>query len=333
MRIIHLLNWNFKSIESILSDIKKQSFDAIQINCVQPLKEDDVFHWWLSYQPLGFRIGNMYGSKDDLISLCNKAKSLGIKIIVDVVLNHMANKSDKECLIPHPTVDLELREQKEFWKPQKMLTDGDNRMSAVTELIGLPGLDLKNKKLRKIVFRFLNELKACGVSGFRFDAAKHIGLPNDGVIFFDEVASFLIENNLIGYGEFLGGNEEWRNEFVDVLPILSPYTSKINDIERMFTFIESHDTFLNDCYDSTRNISTNELCNLYSLLNYKYSNTLWYARPINAPYSPWAKKNDDIILDPLSNFELTFLTDKRIKEANEINPVEYQKTKVLSKKR
>lgn len=332
MRIVHLLNWDYKSIEKILSDIKKQSFDAIQINCVQPLKKDDTFHWWLSYQPLGFSIGNMYGSKEDLISLCKKANSLGIIIIVDVVLNHMANKSDKECLIPHPTVDANLRKRTEFWKPQKMLTDGDNRKSAVTELIGLPGLDLKNEKLKKIIFKFLMELKMCGVSGFRFDAAKHIGLPNDGVTFFEDVAVFLRENDMVGYGEFLGGDENWRNEFLDVLPILAPYTSKVHDINRMFTFIESHDTYLNDCHNSTRNISSNELCNLYSLLNYKYLNTLWYTRPIKAPYSPWEKEKETT-LDPLQNFDLLFLDDKRIKAANEIIPVEIKKQKVFVKKR
>lgn len=316
MRIVHLLNWDLKSIEKILDDIKRQGFDAVQINTMQPLKEEEDFHWWLSYQPLGFRIGNMYGTKEDLISLCKKANEKEISIIVDVVANHTANKSGEECLTPHPSVDLELLSRRDFWKDKKMMKNGDNRYDATHGLIGLPGLDLKNKDLKKIIFRYLKELKDCGVKGFRFDAAKHIGLPNDGVMFFSEVSSFLDENNLFAYGEFLGGDSDWQNEFMDTLPILTHFTSKVKDYSKMTTFIESHDTFLNDCFDSTRMIKTGDLCNLYALLNNKFQNTIWYVRPIYYPYNPYGKAPSKLNLKTLDYFELDFLTDKRIKEAN-----------------
>ena len=110
MRIVHLLNWDLKSIEKILSEIKEQGFDAVQINPMQPFKEEDQFHWWSSYQPLGFRIGNRFGTKEDLISLCTKANSLEVDIIVDVVANHTANKGANDELTPHPDVDKILRD-------------------------------------------------------------------------------------------------------------------------------------------------------------------------------------------------------------------------------
>ena len=34
---------------------------------------------------------------------------------------------------------------------------------------------------------FLKELKDCGVKGLRFDAAKHIGLPSDGIDFYKRI--------------------------------------------------------------------------------------------------------------------------------------------------
>ncbi len=44
MRTIQLLNWDLRSIEKILPDIKNQNFDSIQINPMQPFKMEDEFH-------------------------------------------------------------------------------------------------------------------------------------------------------------------------------------------------------------------------------------------------------------------------------------------------
>ncbi len=320
MRTIQLLNWNLRSIERILPDIKAQGFDSIQINPMQPFKEENEFHWYLSYQPLGFRIGNMFGTKEDLISLCKKANEMGISIIVDVICNHMANQSDKKCLYPHESVDQELLSRPDFWKKPEMLINGDCRPDAVTKLIGLPGLDLKNKDLQKIIFRYLNELKECGVRGFRFDAAKHIGLPNDGVDFFDKVRKFLIANGMTGYGEFLGGDRPWRDEFSDIIPLLSGFKCDVADKRKFMTFFESHDTFLNDDGHQTRYISTRHVIDIYSLLTMSYGNTLFYARPKLFPFNPYSKVTNNwisLLNDPINAFETDFLENKNIREANE----------------
>ena len=316
MRIVHLLNWDLKSIESILEDIKKQGFDGIQINPMQPYKEEKDFHWWSSYQPLGFRIGNRFGDKEALTSLCKKANELGINIIVDVVLNHTANLSGEENLVPHYNVDDELTGNPAFWKKREMLINGDIREDAVKKNIGLPGLDLSNPDLVKIVFRYLDELKECGVKGFRFDAAKHIGLPNDGVDFFSLVRHYLKDNKLFGYGEFLGGYPSWQEEFATYIPILTHFTSNIKDRNKHYTFIESHDTFLNKAWDTTSNFKTGQLINLQGLLNNKFNNTLYYVRPKYYPYNPDGKIPSQHISMP-DYFEPDFLVDKRFKDIND----------------
>ena len=316
MRIVHLLNWDLKSIEKILLEIKEQGFDAIQINPMQPFKEEDKFYWWSSYQPLDFKIGNRFGTKDDLISLCSKANKLDLNIIVDVVANHMANKSGDDELTPHDSVAEKLLENEEFWKKKIRLSDGENRYEAVNYLIGLPGLDYKNIMLRKIVLDFLKELKECGVKGFRFDAAKHIGLPRDGVIFFDEVKEFINEEKLFAYGEFLSGNKSWQEEFAIYLPVLTHYSSKLDDLRDEVTFIESHDTYLNTCWDSTRKFKSNELINLQNLLNNNFLNTIYYVRPIYKPYDPEGIQISRGNLETIDYFEHYFLEDKRFKEIN-----------------
>ena len=75
MRILHLFNWHLNDINKVLEEVSNQGFDAIQINPIQPLKEDGYDHWWMSYQPCDFSIGNQYGTKEELINLCNNARN------------------------------------------------------------------------------------------------------------------------------------------------------------------------------------------------------------------------------------------------------------------
>ena len=93
---------------------------------MQPFKEEKEFKWWSSYQPLGFSIGNMFDTKADLKRLCAKAKKYNLDIIVDVVLNHTANKSGEECLTPHPRVDKNLLGNDIFWKQRNLIRNGDD---------------------------------------------------------------------------------------------------------------------------------------------------------------------------------------------------------------
>lgn len=323
MKVIHLLNWKLETIEKELENIKKQGFDAIQINPMQPFKMEKEFRWWSSYQPLGFRIGNMFGSKEDLKRLCAKAKKYNLDIIVDVVLNHTANKSDSEPCLPHESVDKELLSEETFWKPKVLMKNGDDRWDATTHLIGLPGLDLSNPYLQDIVFRFLKELRECGVKGLRFDAAKHIGLPKDGVNFFKKVRRFMLLSGMYGYGEFLGGQEDWRNEMAKLLMVLAPKGTTMEDIKKLITFVESHDTYLN--LDNNPH-HTRDLCDHDLIFNYKkirsiYDNTIVYVRP--ADQNNCYCRNleglscDDVYkLDEREHFNRIYLESETIRNIN-----------------
>ncbi|HPJ24234.1 MAG TPA: alpha-amylase family glycosyl hydrolase, partial [Bacillota bacterium] len=96
--ILHAWNWSMSTVEEHLEDIAIAGFSAVQVSPMQPQK--DYFGiaswgstWWKLYQPLGFSIAteeHSIGTKDDLESLCTAADAYGIKIIVDVVANHLA---------------------------------------------------------------------------------------------------------------------------------------------------------------------------------------------------------------------------------------------------
>ena len=326
MKVLHLLNWKLENIKKELPRIKSQGFDTIQINPMQPFKEEHVFHWWLSYQPLGFRIGNMFGSKEDLKSLCGEAKKFGIDIIVDVVLNHTANAGPGKELIPHPSVDKILLSEKPFWKTGEQIVNYNDRFDTTHNMNGLPGLNLNNKELQSIVFNFLNELKECGVKGFRFDAAKHIGLPKDGVNFFIKVRDYLKNNNLKGYAEFLGGTKEWRDEMSDYLMVLSPSCNLITNEDKFITFIDGHDTVLNED-GCTKEYTKEDLLIYYKLLRLLYENTICYVRPNLDIINPYYKNENNLSMKQVYNlnerdfFDTFYIDDNRIKDVHALKKI------------
>ena len=107
MKILHLFQWRINDIIPELKIIKDQGFDAIQISPIQGTK-DSGMEWWKLYQPINLKIGNeQIGSKKDLINLIQEARKYNIRIIVDIVLRHVAG-DESYPLKPHRNVDPEL---------------------------------------------------------------------------------------------------------------------------------------------------------------------------------------------------------------------------------
>ena len=52
MRIVYSLPQTLKETKEKLEKIKEQGFDAIQINPIQPLKEEDRSIWWKVFQQI-----------------------------------------------------------------------------------------------------------------------------------------------------------------------------------------------------------------------------------------------------------------------------------------
>ena len=99
--MLHCFGWPFSAIEVNLDRIAAAGFNAIQVSPIQRVREPSAKEraeypttgpWWLLYQPVSFtHVGNYkLGTEAQFQSLCEKAEVKGIKIIVDVVLNHIA---------------------------------------------------------------------------------------------------------------------------------------------------------------------------------------------------------------------------------------------------
>jgi alpha-amylase len=280
MRILHCFNWRLEDVISILPKAAEQGFEAIQINPIQPLKEDGVREWWMSYQPVGFSIGNYFGSREDLIKLCQCAKLYGISIYADVIINHVG-AAVNDNFMPHEKVDEKLRNNPLYWKPKKNVSDWKNRDDVIHNCMGLPGLNVYNKDVEDMIVVLLNDLIDCGVSGFRFDAAKSIGLPSEGYRFWPNIIYRLKKYGIYLYGEVIfEENKKVLDEYSLYMNVLGNYDC--SDINKMVKYVETHDTFLSDDnLGYTKNIPSNDIARYYYDLSSKYNNTLFYARPFD----------------------------------------------------
>lgn len=196
--ILHAFCWGYSEIEDNLDAIAAAGYTAIQTSPVQQPKDmtastDITGQWWKLYQPVSLSIGDntWLGTKEELISLCAAAKERGIKIICDVITNHLGASSTEGAYV---LADEVARYEPTLWGDNggiegnsyfhQVWNDVDeSSIRLVTQgwLSGCPDLNTGNGFIQENILDLLKECIDCGVSGFRFDAAKHIETPDDGV--------------------------------------------------------------------------------------------------------------------------------------------------------
>lgn len=275
--IIHCFQWSLKDITKNLSEIKDCGYTAIQVSPVNEVKAGK--EWWTYYQPLSFKIGNKSGTKEDLIELCSKANEMGIKVIVDVVLRHCANKGGgKLANVPHDDVDNTLKENKNFWTNSANITNYDNRDEVTNGSMQLPMLNYNNHDLQDIYIEFLQELKDLGVAGYRVDMCKHLSLPSEGSDFWTRV--FRRFSDMFNYGECINSSRELLDQYTPYIKTLSE-TDTTNKSDSVVFFM-THDTDLNDG-GITKNMTDEMIIKEWNFLlnDYKESSVLFYCRPFS----------------------------------------------------
>ena len=233
MKILHLFQWRINDIIPELKTIKNQGFDAIQISPIQGTK-DSGMEWWKLYQPINLKIGNeQIGSKKDLINLIQEARKYNIRIIVDIVLRHVAG-DESYPLKPHRNVDPELLPY--LAEPIDGVNVDSDRWQCTRRCTGMPMLDYDNVKLRKLYRRFLDELVFIGVDGFRLDQLKHYALPEEG----GKALELFSRYNM--YGEAINCPKELLNKYSKYMKILTE--GRPSDITKLVAKFESHDDYL-----------------------------------------------------------------------------------------
>lgn len=172
--ILHAFDWSFDTIKNELPNIAVAGYKTVQVSPVQGTKESstDASKWWLLYQPTNQSIGNsQLGTYDQFKALCTEADKYGISIVVDVVMNHMANNGNKDEL--DSTVDSSFQDSS-YYHNLGQCSNWSDRYSITQQGIGMPDLNTQNSEVQSKAITFLNQCIDAGADGFRFDTAKHI---------------------------------------------------------------------------------------------------------------------------------------------------------------
>ena len=316
--ILHCFNWSYNTIKNNLSDIKAAGYTAVQTSPVQPAKDysaswtDQSGQWWKLYQPLGFSISSntWLGSKAELKSLCDAAEDMGIKVIVDVVANHVAGEGAGYSNI-NSGVDSSLKNSAYYHDYNDYANDG-SRYAMTMGHIGMPDLNTANSNVQNMVKNFLIDCIDQGVDGFRFDAAKHIELPTDtdgnSSQFWPTVingSQSSTSQEIYYYGEILGTCGTSISNYTKYMSITDVYTgdsalvaanssnaswlasstySTGASADDVVLWVESHDTYMGSSgtagLSNTSGVSSSIVTKAWAIVGARAnSSALFFARP------------------------------------------------------
>lgn len=286
--ILHCFDWTLADIQAEIPNIAKAGFTAVQTSPVHE-RVDKGAVWYDVYRPYDFKIGNGLGSADDLKALCAEAHMYGVKVIVDVVANHT----------DYPNVAEHLKDLSLYHQLGHDI-DWHNRNDVTHGKIGMWDLDTNNSTVQSIIKQYIQDLKACGVDGIRWDAIKHIGLPSEGDSFMQNV----VDQEMYNYGEILdgtGGDDKtlfpeyqtymsitdngYGNGFADsfaggsINGSVGNFNQRNAKTEKLVYWGESHDTYANDGGQS-KNKSQNVIDRAYAVVAGNNGATaLYFSRP------------------------------------------------------
>lgn len=286
--ILHCFDWTLADIQEEIPNIAKAGFTAVQTSPVHE-RAGKGSVWYDVYRPYDFKIGNGLGSEADLKALCAKAHEYGVKVIVDVVANHT----------DHPNVAERLKDAS-LYHERFGVGNWNDRHQVTFGMIGMWDLDTNNPTVQAIIKQYIQDLKACGVDGIRWDAIKHIALPSEGDSFMQNV----VDQEMYNYGEILdgtGGNDKtlfpeyqtymsitdngygngFANSFAggSINESVGNFNQRNAKTEKLVYWGESHDTYANDGGESKEK-SQNVIDRAYAVVAGNNGATaLYFSRP------------------------------------------------------
>lgn len=318
--ILQCFCWDFNTIKESMADIAAAGFTSVQTSPINECLEGENGgmelygngKWYYHYQPTDFKIGNyQLGTREEFKAMCEEADKYGISVLVDVIANHTTPETNavSQDLIEAGGGSLETLYHK---GNANDLNNYSSRLDCTTyKMGGLPDINTERPSFQDYFFEFINDCIDCGADGFRYDTAKHIGLPDDPKEDdgfennFWEKATTSVKNadSLFIYGEVLQGNNDRIKDYISEIgrTTASTYGSKIRsavnnnvlspgsvsdywlgDIDpNVVTWVESHDNYIND---GTAYSFTNEQIILgWSIITARKDGTpLFFDRPYNS---------------------------------------------------
>jgi alpha-amylase len=294
--ILHAWTWSFDTIAANMRDIAAAGYSYVQTSPAQACYVGDnggpalfsqpgdsvMGKWYYYYQPTDWTIGNyMLGDRNAFKAMCDSAYRYGVKVLVDVLPNHVA--IDDTAVLPG--LDNAVGGHANLFHAAGFtpITDYNDRLQCTTgEMGGLKDVNTENPDFQYYYLQYVNDLINLGARGFRYDTAKHIGLPSDPLDpksernNFWEIAtgreavkglSLLMPDSLYIYGEVLQDKNVKELEYAEYIDqtasgygyvlrhALNEQNFNAEDLyswhhpvcpQKLVTWVESHDTYCNE---------------------------------------------------------------------------------------
>lgn len=327
--VFHAWCQSFNTIKESMQDIAYAGFTAIQTSPINEcvvggsggMQLNGEGKWYYHYQPTDWTIGNyQLGTKEEFTAMCEEAHKYGIKVIVDVVPNHTT--PDLKSLSQDFIDAVGGIDKLYHVNGKNEIVNWSDRLECTTgQMGGLPDVDTENKAFQDYFIKYLNECIACGADGFRYDTAKHIGLPSDPTEnnseknnFWERVTTEINDSDRIfNYGEVLQGDDEKIEEYQKAIgaTTASSYgeavrnaviSRKLNATEltdlkidtenpTAITWVESHDNYCNDGTSSS--LSDKQVILGWAIIAARENGTpLFFDRPYgNTAGNMWGTMN------------------------------------------
>lgn len=321
--VLHCFSWSYKDIEANLQAIKAAGYTAVQTSPVQTPKDynanktDVGGQWWKLYQPLGFTVAagnNWLGTRAELKSLCDTAEDYGIKVIVDVVANHLANNGTDGGTFDYlnTAVESDLKNAN-YYHTNNIKFNENSRYNLTQYHMGMPDLNTANSYVQNRVLTFLEDCVDLGVDGYRFDAAKHIELPSDPTNCRSDFWPVVINgiknysDDVFVYGEILGGAGTDISNYTQYMAVTDNQTGDLalqyaydGEADKLsasaykkgasasdsILWVESHDTYMGtsamSSLKNTYNVPNDIITKAWAIVGSRADSTaLYFARHSN----------------------------------------------------
>ena len=327
--ILHAWCWSFDTIKANMKDIAEAGYTSIQtspiMKCVVGEGGSLMFNerWYYHYQPTNYTIGNyQMGSEEQFKAMCDEAHKYGVKIVVDVVVNHMTSAWN---LIESPW------NNRSLFHTNEEITQWGNREDVTQKsLLGLWDLNTQNTQVQQGILAYLKKCVEAGADGFRYDAAKHIELPGEygsnfwnvalnngaefqyGEVLQDSISKDVEYSNYMSvtasnYGKKLRDNIGNKNLSTNVVSSFDHGANKY----KLVTWVESHDTYANAITDwgSSQWMNDWHIKMLWAVVGARDGGTpLFFSRPVGGGGQTWdnrfpevtkiGDKGSDLFKDP-----------------------------------
>ncbi|XP_054258088.1 alpha-amylase-like [Macrosteles quadrilineatus] len=190
--IADLFMWRWTDVADECEQfLSKKGFDGVQIS--PPAEHVDSDNIWSRYQVVSYQLVSHLGSENQLRNMVKRCNNVGVRVFVDVVLNHMTEVTKNRVGVggssfyPEDMYYPSVPYTKEDFYPPCEIKDPSNRK----QIRECPGTGLNNlnqslESVREKIVHYLNHLIEIGVAGFRLNFANEM-YPEDLSVIYERL--------------------------------------------------------------------------------------------------------------------------------------------------